>query len=183
MPGSAIFRQQLAKGEVLDAVLIEIDHPAGYAYFWNGIGALDYGGNTYRGVGGIGQVSALQSSVDVEIIEVHYTLSGVDPDLLDGLDDSVKSRHAYIYEALVDEQNRVIERELAVDSLCDYQVYKVDESGKATIDLVANAGLFFLRRRSAAKWSPEQAKAIYADETGFDEVHLQEDLQDQWKAA
>lgn len=183
MPGSAIFRRQLAMGTVFDAAMIEIDHPAGYAYFWNGIGTLDFGGKAYRGVGGIGQVSAIPSSIDVEIIEVHFTLSGVDPDLLDGLDDSVKGRHAYVYAAMLDERYRVIERDLVIDARCDYQVYKVDASGKASIDLVANAGLFFLRRKSAAKWSPEQAKDSYPDETGFDEVYRQEDLQDQWRAS
>lgn len=178
---SARFAAQLEEGSVRNILMIEIDHPEGMGYFWNGVGVLDYGGHAYQGFGDVAAVSELRSSTEIEIVERRFVCSGVDDTFLAGLDDTVKGRPALIYDALLDENYRVIERELIDTSELDYQVYSVSEEGKASIALVAHGGLFWLRRRSSAKWAPQEARAIYPDETGFDEIYLQEDLQDQWK--
>lgn len=183
MTMSAVRQEAFDQGAVTLVIMAEIDHPEGFGYFWSGLGDLDHDGNVYRGFGSLVSISAVQSSTDVEVVEVRFVLSGVDADLLAGLDDSVKGRSAHLYEALLDDNYRVIERTLLVESTLDYQVYAVGADGKATIALVAHAGMYQLLNRSGAKWSPQEARAIYPDETGFDEIHLQEDQPETWRAA
>lgn len=179
---SATFHAMLAQGAVRSILMAEIDHPVRFIRAWNGIGSLDYDGEVYEGMGYVGTITPIQSSVEVSVPEVSFGLSGVDADALEGLQDSVKGRYADVYEALLDEHHRVSERELLFRARLDYQTFKVDpENGKADIVLVGHAGFFHLLNRSAAKSSPEEAKALDSDETGYDEVHLQQDLQLTWK--
>lgn len=179
---SAIFQQMLDSGSVKTILMVEIDHPVRFIRAWNGLGDLDYDGQTYEGMGYVGQVNPIGTSADIEVPEVSLGLSGVDADALEGLDESVKGRFAEVYEAFLDDHYRVVERTLLFRCRLDYQTYKVDpESGKADMALFAHAGLFHLLNRSGAKMSPEEAKALDPDETGYDEVHLQQDLQLIWK--
>lgn len=170
-------------GTIADAIMVEIDHPEGFGRFWSGSGNFDFEGNVYTGFAAIGSVSENVSSTEIEIIEQSLALSGVDADLVEGLDDSVKGRFVEVHELLLDDDYRVLNRELQVRAKMDYQVFAVGDDGKATITIKAHAGLFWLQNRSAAKWSPEEAKAVYPDETGFDEMHTAEDKQDSWRPA
>lgn len=180
---TAVFAEQIARGVVNEAQFIVIDHPEGVARFWTGVGVKEYGGNSYYGVGQIGAVTQVRHTADIEIVEVRMAVSGVDQSLLDGLDDSVKARLATVYDVLFDEHGRVAEIEQVFQVELDYQVFKVGADGKCVIDLVGHGGLFWLRKRSSAKWSPEEARSQFDGETGFDQVHQQEDLQDQWRSA
>lgn len=165
--------------------MAEIDHPTGMGYFWSGLGDFDFGGNTYHGWGELVSVDVSVTTTEIEIVEYSFSLSGVDEDLLAGLDDSVKGRFADIYEAILDDEFRVIERELLTRCKLDFQVYSVaaDAKAKATLVVKAHAGLFWLQNRSSAKWSPEEARVAYPDETGFDEMHKVEDQRDTWRPA
>lgn len=163
--------------------MIEIDHPDGMGRFWLHTGVLEFEGNNFYGVGDLGRIEKIVSSTEIEVTETRFVLSGVDPEIVAGLDDSVKGRTGNIYEAELDRNMRVRNRVLLAETELDYQIYAVQADGKAEIAIVAHGGLFFLLNRSAAKWSPEEMKARFPGETGFDEVHLQEDMQDDWRAA
>jgi hypothetical protein len=173
----------LDRGEVFQCLLVEIEHPDGTGYFWSGTGMLEYGGNTYAGAGALGSVSEIVSSTETEVTEYSFNLAGVDPDIVEDLDDTVKGRAGRVYEAFLDRHFRVVETDLLVEAALDYQVFGVDEQGKTSIAIKAHGGLFFLGKRSAAKISPEEARALDPDETGFDRVHQQEDIVATWKAS
>lgn len=180
----AIVREQLRKGAVAIAMMVDIDHPTGYKRFWNGLGTLDYEGEEYIGLGSIGSVTPIESDTEIKVAEVTFQVSGVDADMIEGLAESVKGREAQVYDAWLDEDFRVLYRDMILEARLDYQTYSVDpESGKATINLMGVAGFFHLLNRSGAKLSPEEAKAIYPDETGFDEIHEQQDKQLTWRPA
>ncbi len=179
---SAIFKQMLDSGAVRTILMVEIDHPVRFICAWNGLGDLDYGGNTYEGMGYVGSVNPIGTSAEIEVPEGSFGLSGVDADALEGMGESVKGRFANMYEAFLDEYHRVVERELLFRCRLDYQTFKVDpESGKSDIAVFWHAGMFHLLNRSGAKMSPEEARALDPDETGYDEVHLQQDVQLIWK--
>lgn len=180
---SAEIEACFARGEVKFVVMIEIDHPQGTGRFVTGLGVIEYGGENYYGFGTLGSISQVVSSTETEIVEVSFNVSGVDPDFIAGLDESVKGRMGYVYEAFLDRHGRVIDRELLMEATLDYQVDSVDENGKSAISIKAHGGLFFLRKRSAAKCSPEEARALDDDETGFDRIHIQEDVVAVWRVA
>lgn len=179
---SAVIREALRQGAVATAIMVEVDHPTGMKRLWSGLGTLDYGGNEYYGMGSIGSVTPIESDTEIKVSEVTFQLSGVDADMIEGLSESVKGREAQVYDIWLDDNYRVIYRDLILEARLDYQTYSVDpDSGKATINLMGVSGFFHLLNRSGAKVSPEEAKAIYPDETGFDEMHLQQDQQLIWK--
>lgn len=181
---SAVFANMLRRGEVNAVVMVEIDHPSRYIYAWSGLGDLDYGGHVYEGLGLVGAVAPIRSSTEIEVSEVTFQLSGADADIIKSLSDSVKGRFAYVYEAFLDLNFRVVERELLLTCRLDHQTYRVDpDSGRADVSLVGHAGFFHLLKRSGAKMSPEEAKALDSDETGYDEMHLQQDMQLTWRPA
>lgn len=181
---SAIVRECLRRGAVAMALMVVIDHPTGIKRFWSGMGTIDYDGEEYYGLGTIGSVTPVESNTEIEVSEVRFSVSGVDPDMIEGLGESVKGREATVYEAWLDPEYRIVHRDLMLENRCDYQTYSVDpESGKASIQLVTHSGFFHLLNRSGAKVSPEEARAIYPAETGFDEMHKQQDEQLIWRPA
>ncbi len=181
---SAIFKDMLRRGHVSIVAMADIDHPAAMINAWTGLGSIDFGGTEYQGFGQLATIAPIQSSTEIEVQEVRFGLSGVDAEMLDGLSLSVKGRFATVYEGLLDEHYRVVSREILFTARLDYQGYRIDpDSGRADVDLVANAGFFHLLNRSGAKMSPEEAKAIDPAETGYDEMHLQQDAQLIWRPA
>lgn len=181
---SAAERAVMARGVIDLATLVEIESSKGVGRFWlNGLGVLDANGEKFYGTGIIAEVSATGTSSDFAAQQITFTLSGVDRDLLDELDESVKGRKARIYEALLDQHYRVIEMELVEECDCDVRNVEFQEEGKVDIKMTTNTGLVSLRNRSAAKISPEEKKQRFPDETGYDEVYFQEDLADQWRSA
>ena len=183
MTASARWQAAYNRGEVIEILMAELDHPLGMGFFYDGAGDIDYNGVTYHGWGKLVSIELPASTGDIEIPEVRYILSGVDPAVVERLDGSVKGRLATMYGALLDRHYRVVERELVSEAQLDYQRFTIDKDGKATVTIVANGGFYRLRNRSAAKLSPEQQKAKFPDDTGYDEIHLQEDLSLSWRAA
>ncbi len=181
---SASWREAVWRGEIITVVMAEIDHPEGMVRAWNGIGVLDYGGEEYSGVFPLGSVEPVSADTEIAVTEVTFVLSGVDPGLIEGLDEDVRGRSALLYEAALDRNYRVLERELVVDGVGDYQRFTVDpDRGEASIRFVANAGFHELTRRSAATVSTETQRRRDADDTGFDEVFKQPDIAPVWRAA
>ena len=173
----------LRAGALTVTIMVEVDHPDGMVYAWPGYGPLDYGGNTYEGLGFLGGVSGIKSLTELRIVELGFAVSGVDQDQLDGLSSSVKRRTGQVYEAWLTPDHVVSSRRLIAEGQLDYQTYNIGADGKATVRIVANAGMFHLLKRSNARWSSEEAKAVFPDEVGFDEMHLQQDAQLNWQAS
>lgn len=180
---SARWQAAYDRGDISETVMAEFDHPIGMGYFFDGAGDLDFEGRVYHGWGALVSIELPPSTGDIEIPEVRYILSGVDQAIVERLEGSIKGRKAHLYEALLDRHYRVIERELLSEAQLDTQRFRATKDGKVTITLTANGGFYRLRNRSAAKWSPEQQKVRFPDDSGFDEMHKQEDLVLQWSAS
>lgn len=176
----ARLRSLLRRGEVIVVGMAEIDHPQRFIYAWSGVGLLEYQNHTYEGFGLIGSVSPIRTTESIEILEVRFGISGIDAGAIDDLHANVKGRYASFYEAYLDRHYRVAYREQLMRVRLDRPDYKVDAAGKLDYGLTGFAGMFQLLQRSAAKVSPEEARALYPDETGYDEIHLQQDLQLPW---
>lgn len=179
---SALRKKHRDGGPYTRITMVEFDHPDGVGRFWFGTGVIDFEGNAYHGAAIVGSITSVRTTIEIEIVERTFSVSGVDRDIVAGLSKSVKGRPARIYEALIDEHMRVVERDLVDETQMDTQHYAMQADGKCAIGIKAHGGMFFLLNRSAAKWGPEEAKAIWPDESGFDAMHIQEDIQDRWSA-
>lgn len=61
--------------------LVEIELPDYTMRLWSGIGEFSYGGNTYTGAGGLGQIGAIASHAKLEVATVELRLTGLDTTL------------------------------------------------------------------------------------------------------
>lgn len=179
----AAVKAAIRRGAVATFSLVKITLPVGERYFWDGMGILDYDGHQWAGVHTLGRVEEIGATTEIRVDEISFVLSGVDPELLEGLDASVKGLPAHVYEAVLDGHFRVVDIVEEKECELDYQVLGIGEDGKASIVIHAHGGLIFLQNRSAAKWGPEEQRVLYPDDTGFDEIHLQEDKTDEWRPA
>lgn len=173
----------LRDANAVETILVEIDHPDGMIYAWPGVAPIDHDGNTYEGLDTFGSVSEVGSDTEIRTDEIVFQVSGVDPDLLDGLSSSVKGRFGTVYGITMTPDYVIRSKQVEATALLDYQAYQIDDDGKATIRIVGRFGMIALERRTTARFSPEDFKSIYPDETGFDQMHLQEDAEITWAAA
>lgn len=75
----------LADGLISPAFLVQIACNSGTIYAWSGVGNLVYGGNTYLGVGSLGQISGIVEGSAVKADGCTVTLSGIWAGLLSGI--------------------------------------------------------------------------------------------------
>jgi len=68
--------------DVSPCVLVDLTLATGVQHIWSGIGSLVYSGNTYLGVGSLGQIGDVTEGSDVKADGTTITLSGIDPVLL-----------------------------------------------------------------------------------------------------
>lgn len=162
------------------AVLVEVEHPDGNGYFWEGIGELLYDGNTYKGAGLVGGISQNRRSVDLRIDEMTLWLNGLDAGEVAQLNDNVRNRAARIFLAALNDSRRVVAVCEAEELLLDYQRDTISESGEAGVEVTAQAGLWMLERSTDAVWSQESAIVEFPNETGFSKLPEMQNKDTPW---
>jgi hypothetical protein len=60
------------------AIFVSIGFASTTAYVWSGVGPITWNGNTYSGVGDLGQIAVIEEASDVNAKGIALTLSGVD---------------------------------------------------------------------------------------------------------
>lgn len=91
----------LQSGILYPAIFVNLGFASGTAYIWSGIGNYTWNGNTYVGVGDLGQISVIEEGATVEAKGISVTLSGIDSTMLaDALQESQLGLPATIYIAL-----------------------------------------------------------------------------------
>jgi hypothetical protein len=167
--------QRVAAGMSPDVTLVKIEHQDGDILVWDGAGILEFNGEEWQGIGRLGSVSIAAADTEVQVADVVFTLSGVDPEVLDLLDTKVKGNTAWVWKAFLREDYSVQERVLLSESECDQIVFTIEPNGLAQIKLLAIGGFFFLEAQSSAKWDAEEQRnyliSLSLDpdsDTGFD---------------
>lgn len=176
---SPAFKKAIKDGCFI-AVLVEIEHPDGTGYFWEGVGELDYDGHKWKGAGLVGGISQNRRSVDLRIDEMTIWANGLDSQEVAALDDNVKNRVARIKLAALNDNRRVVATHDAEELLLDYQRDVIAENGAASVEIKAQAGLWMLERSTDAVYSQEAAQVEFPDETGFSKVPEMQNKDTPW---
>jgi hypothetical protein len=71
-----LIEAQLAGTTVRASPLVKFGFVSGDVFLWQGFGDLSIGGNTYRGIGNLGSLSAITTSVAGAVEEMTFTLAG-----------------------------------------------------------------------------------------------------------
>jgi len=102
------FVDSIAQFRVPNVVLAELDHPTGQINVWSGYGLLEYDGKTWKGTGHLGSVSIPSISSETTSEDVVFTLTGVDPEYLDGLEQTVRGRIGCVWLGVVSPERKIV---------------------------------------------------------------------------
>lgn len=163
---SPAFKQAIKSGGAL-VTLVDVEHPDGAGYFWEGVGEIEYGGNTYRGAGLVGGISQTRKAAELRIEEVTLWVSGLDAENVEQLQDNVKNRLATIRLAVLNASRRVVDAFIADEILLDYQQDFVDQGGATRLELRGQSGFWILERTTDAAYSQEEAVLKHPNEVGY----------------
>jgi hypothetical protein len=72
----------ITSNTVSPCILVDLTLATGVQHIWSGVGSLAYGGNTYLGVGSLGQIGDVAEGCEVKADGTSITLSGIDSTLL-----------------------------------------------------------------------------------------------------
>jgi len=74
------FKTAIAGGTVRVGLICEVDYPT-VMRCWTGIGDLSWGGQTWKGIGNLGNISAVQELLGPQAGSVKLSLAGVAPEM------------------------------------------------------------------------------------------------------
>jgi hypothetical protein len=185
--------QFLRSGSATEVLLVKIEHPDGDVHVWDGLGYLeaDVGGGvqTFKGLGRLGSVSIGASDTEVQVTDVVFVLSGVDPEYLEMLSSTVKGNTATVWKAFLGaDRLRVQFLEQISESVLDQPSFSIEPNGQATMRLVSNGGFYFLDVQSSAVWDVEEQNNFLISQgidpttdTGFDLMSELKNTQITWE--
>jgi hypothetical protein len=163
------------------ALLAEIDHPDSIVRVWTGIGTLRYDGQDWTGLGVLGRVRGASESSSLSIKQVTFELSGVPPESTQFLSARVRNREAQVWLAVVDHGKVYIEPHLVIWAKMDYQRLKVDDSGLARIEIIANVGFWNIERATNRTWTHEEQQSDYPGDVGLSLLPELTDKESNWR--
>ncbi|MBL4838422.1 MAG: hypothetical protein JKY34_12680 [Kordiimonadaceae bacterium] len=89
---------------------VYLDIKGDSVFVWGGVDDLTWGGNTYKGIGTLGEISNVVSDLTGSISSVDIAINGIDPGLLiDAKSTNYKGRKATIWLGICDEKYDLIE--------------------------------------------------------------------------
>lgn len=175
--------EALRDGQPL-CLLAEIDHPGGMFRCWTGIGTLSYNGHDWTGAGLLGQIAPVRAVTDLAIQEVRFTMSGVDPDMIQRLETSVRNRTARAWLAALDDEERIVADPYEIlDCEMDTQEFRAEENGTVTITIIARSGFYSLERAVDEVWSDQDQQRRFTGDTGLGDLASLQNQDVIWKAA
>lgn len=170
----------LAVGVVVPAIMAMLTFKSGTEYVWSGIGPLVYAGNTYKGVGTLGNVGAIVEGMTVQAQGTVVSLSGIDPALYgESMDDIVTGQPAKIWFALLNQGAIIGAPYLAFSGLIDKPT--VGEGGDSiTISIALENRLTNLQRANARRYTSADQRIKFPTDTGLAWVEALCNCSNQW---
>jgi hypothetical protein len=162
-------------------LFVAIEHPDGTGYFSTGVGSRSWNGHTWAGTGKFGGITPIKHTSEIAIQDIKFSLSGVDPDIVNGLSDDVRNLSGKVWFYCLNYDNTVIaDPYQLIDSLLDYQTFVVDGSGTCTVEITAHSGFYTLSRAIQEAWTPQNQKALHPTDTGMDMIPSLQNQNLQW---
>lgn len=132
----------------------------------DGDGAIE----TYQGVGGLGRLSAIEETAEIQPTSGEMELSGVDPDMISiALGSYYQGRKARIWLAFLDEGHAIIGDPVEIFT-GRMDVMKIDVGETATITLTVQSRLADWENPRIRRYTNEDQLALYPGDKGLEFV-------------
>ena len=154
---------------------IEALFDSGTVRLWGGYGDLEIDGETYLGGGSLLSISGVEESSKIEARGANVVLSGLDPAIIAiALQENYQNRACRIIIGTLDESVNVNASYTLLRGRIDQ--LSIEESGEsAAIAVAIENRLIDLNRPRISRYTDEDQRALYPDDTGFSYVN---DLQE-----
>lgn len=147
-----------------------------YVYLWSGLGNLSWNGQTWVGVGTLGQISAIEETVSVEAVGATFSLSSIPSDLLsDVLNYEFQNKGASLYLGFMDENLAMLADPEKIFTGTIDVVNVIDGGDSCILKMNVENVLRGLLRPRNKKYTSQELKKKYPTDLGLDYVA---DLQD-----
>ena len=166
----------LAQSEVQPYYAVEMLFDSGAVRLWTGYDNRTIAGQTYIGTGSLLNIQGLGEVADLSAKSITISLSGIGGSLVSlALQESYQRRVCRVYfgEASVPDIVEVFSGQL--------NVMTIEDSGDtSTISVLVDSKLVELERASNRRYTSENQKSRYSDDTFFDYVSAIQDAEIVW---
>ncbi len=126
-------------------------------YAWTGAQPIAWDGHTYVGLGALLSMTTQKKPDALQHVEHSFTLSGLEPDLISGLDTSVRGRTGKVWLGALDARNRIVADPLLLTEIVQ-DTLKLDRGTDDTVSMTLTGyeALPFLGRVRGDKYSHDR---------------------------
>lgn len=160
----------LAAENVVIVMFVELDFASGFVRVHSGVGDIVVGGNTFQGVGRLGDIEGINESTELKANGLRLVLSGVPNDLISiALSENYQGRACRIWIGALDANHRLI-----ADAVGPFK-YRMDtmtiSTGEtSTIRLSVEDMFADWDRPRARRYNDADQKSQYPTDRGFEYV-------------
>lgn len=166
---STAIQNAIAAEVVRPAFFVYLDLPSGAVRVNSTIYSIDYGGNTYTGVGDLGNIGTVQEQTDFSSPGLDLTLSGLNPSLISAAyNDSYQGRQVSVYLGFLNSDHALIDAFEMFTGRIDYMQIEVGET--ATITVRCENELVDWERPKIRRYNDADQKSVYPDDRGLEYV-------------
>jgi hypothetical protein len=149
--------------------LAKLGFDSGTVFLHSGLGDITYDGDTYTGVGTLGDVSTIEENSDTSANGVDLSLSGISNSILSiALDEDIQGRPCTIYFGVFDTTSYT----LIADPFEIYRGFMDVMNGNygndANIGLRVESEAIQWSRQRTLRYNDETQKSFFPDDTGFE---------------
>jgi len=139
-------------------------------YVHTGVGTITYDGNDYLGVGGLGKVTPIKESSDLEVTRVILELSGIDASNISvALNQQYQGRVATIYQAFLDSDYTLIADPVVVfKGTMDNQIINLGNTAKVEVAVISL--LEDWQKARIRRYNNEDQQNLYPGDKGLEFV-------------
>lgn len=164
------------------ALAAKFEFDTGHVRLWTGVHDLTLLGEVYTGAGQFLSASGVRESSEVRADGVTLTLSGLDASIISvALAENYQGRPATLYFVAFDAAGAVLPDPVGIYR-GRMDTMEIEEGGSsATISLAVESNLIDLDRPRERRYTPEDQKADFPGDLGFDFVTVIQDKEVVWR--
>lgn len=155
---------------VYPAVAVDMAFDSGHVRVWSGLNTQSLGGNVFYGLGTLGGINAVKETTDTSAPGVELTLSGVVNDNISlAMTENYRGRKVTIYVLLFNSNGTLQQSTISFRGNMDQMI--INEGAEtSTITLRCENRLIELNRVRDSRYTDEEQKMLFPDDTGLEYV-------------
>lgn len=162
---------ELVKGKISPVFLVDAEFLSGTAHLWSGIGNVTFNGFTYIGVGGLGGISAVTESNQIEAQNITISFSAIPAKyVMEAINEVRPNNKVRVWFGFLQDNGALVANPLQVYA-GRMDVPTLDEAvPDAQITITVENPLVDLQRAPNRRYTNEDQKIDFPDDKGFEYV-------------